>query len=146
MNKTKKCNICKKVKPLDEFYRHCRGKDGVATRCKACKNEYSRRRCKTLVGHLVLRKRHLKAKFGITLEKYERMFEEQDGLCAICGQPEIIFHPQGTPWLLSVDHSHETGQVRALLCNACNQGIGWFERDMDMSLKFIEYLEKHAKE
>src|SRR5438094_9480440 len=57
---------------------------------------------------------HLKRKFGISLEQYEEMLAKQGGVCAICGAPP----PEGTS--LHVDHDHETGEVRGLLCFPCN--------------------------
>jgi hypothetical protein len=62
----------------------------------------------------------LKSKFGITLEQYNKKFEAQKGLCAICGNPEP------TNKRLAVDHDHETEEVRDLLCSRCNPGLGSF--------------------
>src|SRR5574337_857434 len=62
---------------------------------------------------------HLKAKFGITNDDYDRMLEEQDFVCAICGEPsDKTYH---------VDHCHTSGKVRGLLCNTCNRGLGYFK-------------------
>lgn len=78
---------------------------------------------------------HLKALYGITLEQYEKMFEEQNGVCAICGQSEINRK-------LSVDHRHKDGKVRALLCTKCNYLVGIVESDFwGLKSEIIEYLE-----
>ena len=61
--------------------------------------------------------------FGITEEDYDRMLAEQDGLCAICRQPE----PEGRR--LHVDHDHDTDEVCGLLCGPCNRGIGMLGED-----------------
>src|SRR5438876_769789 len=61
--------------------------------------------------------RHLRKTYGITIEDYERMFLECNGVCPICLDPE----PNGRR--LAVDHNHKTGQIRGLLCSGCNHGL-----------------------
>lgn len=73
-------------------------------------------------------------KYGMTIEDYDRMFAEQNGGCAICG---------GTPTRtehLHVDHDHETGRIRGLLCDSCNLGLGKFRDDPDVLAKAAAYL------
>jgi len=79
----------------------------------------------------------LQKKYGITLEDYEQMLEEQNGCCAICGvdNPQCAGHVN-----LSVDHCHETGKVRGLLCGPCNSTLGRFEPDLEVLKKVLEYL------
>lgn len=67
--------------------------------------------------------------------------EKQDGKCAICGKPEALA-AKGT---FHIDHDHETGFVRGLLCSACNLGIGHFRDDPILMLKAIRYLRKHGR-
>ena len=62
------------------------------------------------------------ARYGITPEDYERMSKEQGGVCKICGNP-----PQPGKRYLDVDHSHDTGKVRGLLCGACNKRLAPLE-------------------
>lgn len=81
---------------------------------------------------------HLRGKFGITLAEYNDMLEKQDGLCAICGQP-----PRGQR-RLGVDHCHETGKVRQLLCHPCNSGMGLLGDNIETLQRAIAYLEKHT--
>ena len=78
-------------------------------------------------------------KFGITLDEYERMSEEQGHVCKICHCPEdVVIH--GDVIALSVDHCHDTGKVRGLLCSRCNHFIG-LARDSEVLLKSaIKYL------
>ena len=63
--------------------------------------------------------------YGITEEDYDRMYKEQKGVCAICKKPETR-QSKGKTTLLCVDHDHETGKVRGLLCHRCNTVIGMF--------------------
>lgn len=72
---------------------------------------------------------------GITEADYVRMFEEQDGACAICREP--------SPELL-IDHNHATGEVRGLLCHQCNGGIGLLKDSPDIMEAAIQYLEERG--
>lgn len=74
------------------------------------------------------RKSRLKLRFGLELSDYEAMLEEQGGRCAICREPERRLNRRGAPKALSIDHDHETGEVRGLLCQDCNHALGWLER------------------
>jgi hypothetical protein len=82
---------------------------------------------------------HLKRAYGLTPEQYEAMVSAQDGKCAICGglggRNRI-----GEPRPLDVDHCHETGRVRALLCQSCNRGIGQFGDNEALVAKALDYL------
>lgn len=77
----------------------------------------------------------LRKRFGITLEDYTNMYNEQDGKCKICNiQGNIV------GFSLCVDHNHDTGKVRGLLCNTCNLGIGNLKDSVDNLKRAIEYL------
>lgn len=83
-------------------------------------------------------------RYGITKEIYDQMFESQNGLCAICRKPERLFDKRaGRVKLLAVDHSHKTGKVRGLLCQACNTAIGLLTESKEIATALIEYLEKN---
>ncbi len=84
----------------------------------------------------------LKSDFGISLEQYNQMLLSQKGCCDICGNPETATR-SGRIKALAVDHCHESGFIRALLCNACNVGLGAFGDDVDRMKAAIAYLEKH---
>lgn len=85
-----------------------------------------------------LRKRVL-AGYGLTLEAYDEMVTKQDGCCAICK----TFEPLTRTGVWPIDHCHETGRVRALLCNSCNLGLGAFRDDPDRLRAAAEYVERH---
>lgn len=84
------------------------------------------------------RNNDLVTKFGITLDDYNKMLEEQNGGCAICGAKENI----DSKFSLHVDHSHKTGVVRGILCSSCNLGLGKFKDDPDLLIKASEYLRR----
>jgi 7-keto-8-aminopelargonate synthetase-like enzyme len=85
--------------------------------------------------------RQLKFKYGITLQKYNEMLREQGGKCAICGSPPTVFEGS-TLRRLHVDHNHNTGQIRELLCHNCNQIIGKCGESIDILSKIADYIEK----
>lgn len=78
---------------------------------------------------------HLKNKFGLTVERYKQMLEEQNNCCAICGDRFTGRRPH-------VDHCHKTNEVRALLCGNCNIGIGNFKDSPHRLFLAIQYLHK----
>ena len=88
------------------------------------------------------RKRNNLRRYGITLEQYDDMMLKQDGVCAICKQRETMKNKHGITVNLSVDHDHETGQVRGLLCRNCNVGLGNFSDDIRVMRVAISYLSK----
>lgn len=73
----------------------------------------------------------LKRLFGITQTDYNNMLADQGGKCAICQQPNRALGKIQKPYALAVDHSHDTGKVRGLLCNRCNPWLGWFEDNQE---------------
>lgn len=77
----------------------------------------------------------LKSKYGITLEDYDEMLEAQDNACAICGKT-----PEENGRRLHIDHDHETGEVRGLLCHSCNMLLGFAYDNIDILLNAINYL------
>ena len=79
----------------------------------------------------------LQRSYGITLDEYNEMSHNQKGCCAICGKHVL---ETGT---LCVDHNHDTGAVRGLLCNNCNKGIGFLGDNLDRLRRATEYLEKY---
>ena len=84
---------------------------------------------------------NLQNSYGISIEEYEIMFEKQGGRCAICGK-----HQSELTKRLFVDHSHETGKVRSLLCTNCNFGIGYFKDSELLLLRAAEYLREGQTE
>ena len=83
--------------------------------------------------------RYLQSKFGISYDDYCEMERNQNGVCAICGQFET--HRRGQR--LCVDHDHETGKTRGLLCHHCNTGIGLLGDNISTLQNAIDYLTRH---
>lgn len=83
----------------------------------------------------------LTTKYGISVERFNEMLVSQDSSCDICGTKE----PGGKAQFFHVDHCHASGRVRALLCNACNVGLGHFNDDPERLLKAASYIKHHAE-
>ena len=105
--------------------------------CKECTSV----RRKQLLSKETIRQRNLEKNFGKgALDHYDALFEKQKGVCAICFSPE-----NGRYKHLSIDHDHDTGRIRGLLCNNCNRGLGLLKDSPQLLRKAAEYVE-HAKE
>lgn len=76
---------------------------------------------------------NLKARYGITVEEYEALLERQNGVCGICGA-------EPGSRRLATDHAHTTGRVRGLLCDACNQALGFMKDDPERLIAAAIYL------
>lgn len=160
------CSRCQTNKPFDEFVKSKGTKDGLYTYCKkcACQRAAAYRRKypeKVKASNLKSiakngkpkytkeqRKKHaLKSRFGLTVEDFNNMLKEQMDVCAICLKPEIVKNRDGSIKSLSVDHCHETGIVRGLLCDSCNYALGCFKDNIFLINSASQYLEAfHEKE
>jgi hypothetical protein len=85
---------------------------------------------------------HHFAKYKITPEQYQKLLEAQSGKCAICkrGEGGKELCKNGKWRYLAVDHSHQTGQVRGLLCSNCNTLLGLVEGNFELLLVMKSYL------
>ncbi|WP_107103789.1 MULTISPECIES: endonuclease VII domain-containing protein [unclassified Streptomyces] len=117
----KLCRQCGEVKPHSEWHRNSTASDGLSTRCKVC------RRAQGRAGHL-------KRSYGITESERDEMIASQMGVCCICLAAPAVH----------VDHCHETGRVRGVLCFNCNSAIGKLGDDPDTLRRAISYLEGNA--
>lgn len=80
-------------------------------------------------------------KYGLTVDQYNKMLADQNEVCAICKNPETYRDKWDSGIKnLRVDHDHQTGKVRGLLCSNCNTGIGKFREDIAMLRRAVEYL------
>lgn len=123
-SKYKICTYCKKKLIKKEFRKS--GKY-LASRCTSCAVELQR-------------EQHLKNKYGISLDQFDKLLEKQKYTCDICNKPSQTKNRR-----LCVDHDHITGKVRGLLCDLCNTALGKFQEDRELLLKAEKYLKKHGK-
>ena len=143
------------------------GKSKTYYHCTPCKTEYSRKwRAKNPEKNKELNQQYLerlrkekpnyykdryspayakdkqlKYLFGITLNDYNEMLKNQEFKCKVCGKEEnVIHHRTGKSKDLSVDHCHETGKVRGLLCQRCNLALGMVKDDTNLLGLLTNYL------
>ena len=166
----KHCRICGELKPLTDFHRASTTRDGRRSECKTCFSDLSRaryqanpeaakERARRWQGenrerHLENQRRrrqlpevksrerdaHLRRKFQLTADQYEEMLAAQGGGCAVCGRepkPGKALH---------VDHNHETGAVRGLVCFSCNSALGNLHEDEQRISALLTYLLTHDAE
>lgn len=134
----KKCTKCLILQPVEEFNYRNTTKSGLVARCKKCLVE-DRKRYSSFNPSITPNKhlRHIENRYGLSAEDYLKLKEEQNSCCAICGRSEELFKRR-----LHVDHSHNTGKVRGLLCSSCNTALGKFEDSPDRLLVAYNYLSK----
>lgn len=146
----KRCYICKVMTPREEFTGNRNKEDGLGSYCKRCSLEKStkwRAENPEKASQMVKnwrernpnhrRNQLLTRKYGIDLEDYDWMFEQQEGKCAICGAEKGTSHRDN----LFIDHIEGTLIVRGLLCSTCNSGIGFLNHSTDTLKAAIAYLE-----
>jgi hypothetical protein len=129
---SKWCPDCGQVKPESEFARSRASASGIASYCLPCHNERGRR---SIAKRGSSRTYHLTRRYGITAEEADAILEEQGGVCAICRMAPAQH----------VDHDHETGAVRALLCFNCNGGLGQFKDDPFLLHVAAFYVQHHRE-
>lgn len=131
-----RCTSCGETKPADDFYwsgGHHRQP------CKEC-TKAVRKRWRNENADVLLERQigyNIRARFGIGREDYEAILAAQGGGCAICGTPPgKRRHP--------IDHDHQEGSIRGVLCRGCNTGIGLFGEDIALMERAAAYLEASA--
>lgn len=139
---TKICSKCKEEKPITAFTKRAASKDGLNARCGDCiRAKAMNTRAKKPDD---TRGYNLKRRFNISIDDYNHLFLKQKGRCAICKQAEKIKDKKGNVKWLSVDHNHATDEIRGLLCNACNTGIGKLGDSVVTLESAIKYLKERG--
>ena len=128
----KECTKCGETLPLENFRKRT-DRRGYTSECKDCKSSNDKEWYKQ--NKESARNNYFKGTYGITTKDVERLKVEQDYKCAICDEEES---GRG----LFVDHDHDTGEVRGLLCHHCNSGLGMAKDNVEILKNMIKYLEK----
>lgn len=136
----KKCSHCKIVKSLSEF-----GKANKGRQCKLCyrkwRNNYYKKDYVKKKERVHFLKNYFKRVYGITLDEYNKMLIDQNGVCKICKSSWARINPKTKkPEQLCVDHCHKTKKVRGLLCSKCNSAIALLDDDISKLESAIIYL------
>lgn len=131
----KRCKACEQEKLPDEFHRSTAGALGRQSVCKPCAvaaaMQWGKDNPEKLRRNQL--KARLKKKYGLTPEMVDALMDRQQGKCAVC-RDELV------PSATHIDHCHVEGQVRGLLCRACNTGLGLFKDDEKRLLAAVRYL------
>ncbi|MER6331555.1 endonuclease VII domain-containing protein [Streptomyces sp. NPDC001034] len=114
----KRCPQCREVKPHSEWERNTSSSDGWASHCRPCRAGRNRAGC-------------LKRAYGLTETERDLLIASQGGVCCIC-----LAAPPA-----HVDHSHETGRVRGVLCFSCNAALGQFKDQPEVIRRAAAYVE-----
>jgi Autographiviridae endonuclease VII len=142
----KTCTGCGETKPLEAFSRHNKLRDGRHTRCMVCRREEPRVVYKdwTPEQRQKHRERVMLCRYGLTMDVLNDLYESQEGCCAICGtwgeRPVPTDEVARKRATLCVDHDHDTGRVRGLLCRNCNSALGKLGDSVDRLVKAAAYL------
>lgn len=147
----KLCKRCGKNKTLDCFYRSLEKE----ARCKECVSELRKEKYKENRQQVIARVRKyrtenpekirdlkLRQAYKITAEEYDKKHNQQNGVCAACGKPEKTVW-RGRVVRLAVDHNHQTGQIRGLLCMFCNRALGLLMDDIKIISGLLKYRKKY---
>jgi hypothetical protein len=127
---------CGKEKLATDFYFRNKKYNRRHSECKLCTGERVKTRHKENPERT--KNNDLKRLYGITLNEHTQMYEEQNGVCAVCEKPG-----DGKWKKLCVDHDHKTGKVRQLLCRNCNMILGQVDDNINHMEKLTAYLKKH---
>ncbi len=138
------CNICNQTKPLSEFYQTIRNGEpyGYHGKCKSCYVKKQQEKYDSIKK----RDENLKRVYGIGIQEYNTLLEQQNHRCAICESIDPKGRKSGRGGgvdVFYVDHDHKTGKVRGLLCNICNRTMGYIGENSGVLEEMIKYLQKH---
>lgn len=149
----KVCSTCKEIKPVAEFARHTRSKDGLRGQCRKCREDYVKvwRENNIDAVRATARKYASKnkqkrgdyireARTGFTPDHFKAKLAEQNDLCAICEVPFMLVPQKG----VHADHDHRTNKTRGILCRDCNRGLGGFSDSPEVVDRAAAYLRRYS--
>lgn len=123
----KKCPNCTRIKNVSSFYKQTKSWTGYASWCIDCYSSVYR------IHNTRNSDRRLFSTYGLTRDELDRMIERQQNQCLIC--KTLLTRPH-------IDHDHQTGEIRGVLCSSCNTGLGMFSDNAEFLQSAIEYLSR----
>lgn len=155
----KTCASCGETKPVTDFHRKKASRDGLHTYCKPCtkarnsawvkaNRDKHRETCakwyaqNKTKANAVQSCWHYRKSYGITKQQFLDLVAAASGKCRICNTPVVVGSRALNGAVL--DHSHATGQIRGVLCHACNKGLGLFADDPIRLQQAVAYLSEAA--
>jgi hypothetical protein len=137
--RTKNCGKCKISKCYSLFSKDSSRKDGYEPYCKSCKTLYRKKYQEKNPDKI--RNSWYKRRYNIDMEEYNEIYLLQNSKCKICDK-EKENNISADHDRLVVDHCHKSGEVRGLLCQKCNRGLGYFEDKIENLLSAVIYLDR----
>lgn len=151
------CSKCKTVKLDTEFSTRNRvgSKVYLSSQCRPCMAKaahswyHSKGGAEWMAHHraanrermaAISRQSRLKTAFGLTETDYAAKLAEQSGCCGLCGRSALLSSKR-----FAVDHDHETGTIRALLCSSCNTGLGLLQDEPALLREAADYIERYRE-
>lgn len=144
----KRCGMCQDVFPIEDFYVHKSGRQEgqPLSYCKACtdlrkdrwalENPEKMKAFRQRYWREKGRDRQLFHKYGLTQKAFDELLARQKGKCASCS---FLFPDRKS---MRVDHNHESGVVRAILCHSCNVALGLLKEDPRRVRQLLRYIER----
>lgn len=132
----KQCTKCKEVKDLDSFGNRSASKDGKRYQCKQCDSKRHKERYANDIEYRErimerTRKRDIEKQFNISVEEYNEYMTDAE--CSICESKERLV----------LDHCHNSGKIRGVLCHNCNVGIGNLRDSPQIVARALYYLQEN---
>lgn len=150
--KTRICSKCSKRKKLSKFHKSKRHALGRKLECAECTNKYLRNHYNKNNKNCIITKAkrtryHYRRRYGIRYEDYLLFCTVLNNQCEICGAKKVPAGEQkrGSKDHLVLDHCHNTGEIRGILCQECNQGIGLLKDNLTNLQNAIKYLKRGNK-
>jgi len=134
----KKCSKCGDMKDLSCFDKRVNRKSGIQSMCRHCRASYPKNKYPERIRNYDLLKT-----YGISSEDFENLLKSQNNCCAICNINQYELKDRKKKFLC-VDHCHESGNIRGLLCDKCNRGIGLLGDDVSNLKSAVNYLSKYS--
>ena len=133
----KTCPTCKESKPLQDYWKS-------QYSCIPCTKEKQKNRWASRSPKKRLHQ-HLKYKYGVTEEKLIETLDKQNNSCAICKEslPDLLVYENRRRGY-AIDHNHDSGEFRGVLCTNCNTLLGMAKDNKDILLAAIDYLETNG--
>jgi hypothetical protein len=133
----KHCNGCASVKPVEGFWKG-------QSLCIDCAKGRQKNRWESRTPKKRL-EQHLKYKYSLTIKELNEALEKQNGGCAICEEvlPDLLVYNNRKRGY-AIDHNHETGKFRGVLCLKCNTMLGMARENHDILAKASAYLEQQG--
>lgn len=137
----KTCGRCEETKPVSDFYKHGRSKDGLRSECKPCGQlshaewRASNKSAVRLSWKKASLRKYYRQTYGLEVEERQDLFDKANRQCQLCEIPESELAIG-----LVIDHDHHTGTIRGVLCGSCNSALGLFKENVSVMLKAIGYI------